>query len=126
MVVNGFVNVVITTIERRFGMRSSETGLIASGYDVASFLCLVPVTYFGGHEAASKPRWIGWGVVVLGIGALVFASPHLMAPPYRGDQHQDNTCLAMAQLQKEIDANNTILKIEGFSQVGLFLFMYGP
>lgn len=47
MVVNGFVNVVITTIERRFGLRSSETGLVAGGYDIASFLCLVPVTYFG-------------------------------------------------------------------------------
>ena len=117
MVVNGFVNVVITTIERRFGMRSSETGLIASGYDVASFLCLVPVTYLGGHPAASKPRWIGWGVVVLGIGALVFASPHLMAPAYRGDHHQDNTCLAMAQLKREIDANNTRLNIPPFSPV---------
>lgn len=47
MVVNGFVNVVITTIERRFGLKSSETGLVAGGYDIASFLCLVPVTYFG-------------------------------------------------------------------------------
>lgn len=47
MVVNGFVNVVITTIERRYGLRSSESGLVAGGYDVASFLCLVPVSYYG-------------------------------------------------------------------------------
>lgn len=47
MVVNGFVNVVITTIERRYGLRSSESGLVAGGYDVASFLCLIPVSYYG-------------------------------------------------------------------------------
>ena len=57
MVVNGFVNVVITTIERRFGLRSSQTGLIAGGYDIASFLTLVPVSYLGGRSKASKPRY---------------------------------------------------------------------
>lgn len=58
MVVNGFINVVITTIERRFGLKSSETGLIAGGYDIASFLLLVPVSYLGGRAKASKPRYI--------------------------------------------------------------------
>lgn len=57
MVVNGFVNVVITTIERRFGLKSSETGLIAGGYDIASFFLLVPVSYLGGRAKASKPRY---------------------------------------------------------------------
>lgn len=66
MVVNGFVNVVITTIERRFGLRSSQSGLVAGGYDIASFLCLVPVTYLGGRAGASKPRWIAWGIVLMG------------------------------------------------------------
>lgn len=58
MVVNGFVNVVITTIERRFGLRSSQTGLIAGGYDIASFLLLVPVSYLGGRSKASKLRYV--------------------------------------------------------------------
>lgn len=57
MVVNGFVNVVITTIEKRFGLKSSESGLIAGGYDIASFLLLVPVSYLGGRAKASKPRY---------------------------------------------------------------------
>lgn len=63
MVVNGFVNVVITTIERRFGLKSSETGLIAGGYDIASFLLLVPVSYLGGRAKASKPRYARMYVV---------------------------------------------------------------
>lgn len=60
---NGFVNVVITTIERRFGLKSSETGLIAGGYDIASFLLLVPVSYLGGRAKASKPRYARMYVV---------------------------------------------------------------
>lgn len=89
MVVNGFVNVVITTIERRFGLRSSQTGLVAGGYDMASFLCLVPVTYLGGRRGASKPRWLGFGVVIMGLGSLLFALPHFAAPMYSapGDVH---------------------------------------
>jgi MFS family permease len=92
LVVNGFVNVVITTIERRYGLRSSQTGLIASGYDIASFLFLVPVTYFGGRRGASKPRWIGWGVVIMGMGSFVFALPHFLVGQYRASGGDSNVC----------------------------------
>ncbi|XP_026319566.1 solute carrier organic anion transporter family member 4A1 [Hyposmocoma kahamanoa] len=91
MVVNGFVNVVITTIEKRFGLRSMQTGVIAGGYDMASFACLAPVTYLGGRTGASKPRWLGWGVLLMGTGSLLFALPHFLVSPYRaaGDEPDD-------------------------------------
>lgn len=92
MVVNGLVNIVITTIEKRFGMNSFQSGLIAGGYDVASFICLIPVTYFGGCKTASKPRWLGFGVIVMGIGSLVFASPHILYGKYKNMDAVINTC----------------------------------
>lgn len=92
MLVNGFVNVVITTIEKRFGLKSFQTGLIAGGYDVASFLCLIPVTYLGGRSKASKPKWIGFGVLVMGFGALVFSIPHFINGPYKISSVQPNIC----------------------------------
>ena len=55
--VNGFVNVVISNIERRYDLTSTETGTIASCYDIASVLCLIPVSYFGG--LGCKPRYLG-------------------------------------------------------------------
>lgn len=37
-------------------------------------------------------RYIGVGILVLGIGSLLFASPHYLAGPYRGGQQTENVC----------------------------------
>ncbi|XP_036321065.1 solute carrier organic anion transporter family member 4A1 [Rhagoletis pomonella] len=100
LIVNGFINVVITTIERRFGLRSRQTGLVASGYDIASFVCLVPVTYFGGRVGASKPKIVAWGVILMGIGSLTFALPHFLVSSYSATMSDSNVC-------QRIDANAT-------------------
>lgn len=84
---------MITTIEKRFGLRSSQTGLVASGYDIASFFVLVPVTYFGGRSNASKPRFIGIGMIVMGLGSLVFSLPHFLVGSYRATSVEANVCL---------------------------------
>ncbi|KAG5838559.1 hypothetical protein ANANG_G00224920 [Anguilla anguilla] len=44
MIVNGFINTVVTSIERRFDLRSYQTGLIASSYDIAACICLTFVS----------------------------------------------------------------------------------
>uniref|UniRef100_A0AAG5DGR6 Solute carrier organic anion transporter family member n=2 Tax=Anopheles atroparvus TaxID=41427 RepID=A0AAG5DGR6_ANOAO len=121
LVVNGFINVVITTIERRFGLRSTQTGLVASGYDIASFLCLVPVSYFGGRLGASKPRWIGWGVAVMGLGAFVFALPHFLVGQYRATNSDQNVCsvLALALDANGTSAGSVEALVEGCHNTGL-------
>lgn len=80
LVVNGFVNVVITSIERRFEIKSTDSGIIAGSYDVGTLICLVPVTYFGGH--ASKPVLIGLGMLIAGLGSFTFAMPHFTTGDY--------------------------------------------
>ncbi|XP_046382787.1 solute carrier organic anion transporter family member 4A1 isoform X2 [Ischnura elegans] len=79
MVVNGFLNASVSTIERRFGLQSWATGIIVGGYDVASFVCLLPVSFLGGRLTASKPAWLGGGILILGIGSLVFSAPQYFA-----------------------------------------------
>lgn len=83
MTVNGFVNTVVTSIERRYDLHSYESGLVASTYDLAACLCLAFVGYFGGR--GHKPRWLGWGVLTMGVGSLVFALPHFAAGPYEAE-----------------------------------------
>ncbi|XP_007952905.1 solute carrier organic anion transporter family member 4A1 [Orycteropus afer afer] len=80
MTVNGFINTVITSIERRFDLHSYQSGLVASAYDIAACLCLTFVSYFGG--SGHKPRWLGWGVLLMGLGSFVFALPHFTAGRY--------------------------------------------
>ena len=92
MIVNGFINVIISSLEKRFDLKSTDSGLIASSYDVAVIVCLVPVTYFGG--LGSKPRWLGLGMVLVGLGAYVFTLPHFSTEQYRfsDTEHSETTC----------------------------------
>ena len=92
MVVNGFVNVVISTVERRFQISSTESGTIASCYDMAAVLCLVPVSYLGGR--GRKPVYLAVGMFVLGLGSFVFSLPHFTTPAYRLGQARDSLCAA--------------------------------
>ncbi|OCT62430.1 solute carrier organic anion transporter family member 4A1 [Xenopus laevis] len=87
MTVNGFLNTVITTIERRFDLRSYHSGLIASSYDIAACLFLTFVSYFGGN--GHKPRWLGWGVFIMGIGSFIFALPHFTTDSYETNFSSD-------------------------------------
>lgn len=93
MIINGFINTIITSIERRFDLRSYQTGLIASSYDVAACICLAFVSYFGG--TGHKPRWLGLGMLIMALGSLVFTLPHFTSAPYRvGVSEQTELCSA--------------------------------
>eukprot|EP00092_Neocalanus_flemingeri_P074323 GFUD01091869.1.p1 GENE.GFUD01091869.1~~GFUD01091869.1.p1 ORF type:complete len:690 (-),score=109.23 GFUD01091869.1:36-2105(-) len=80
--INGLVNVVITSIERRFGLQSTQSGIIASSYDIGSLIIMIPVSYLGGKAGASKPRWIAGGMLVMGLGSLVWTLPHFSTEAY--------------------------------------------
>lgn len=86
----GLVNVVITTIERRYHLSSSETGIIASSYDIASLICLLPVSYFGGRKHRS--RWLASGIAVVGVGGLLFSLPHYLSGFYEASLSSSNLC----------------------------------
>jgi len=82
MCINGLVNVVITSIERRFGLQSAQSGIIASSYDIGSLIIMIPVSYLGGKAAAKKPKWIAGGLLCMGLGSLVWTIPHFSTAPY--------------------------------------------
>ncbi|KAL5014867.1 hypothetical protein ScPMuIL_009137 [Solemya velum] len=103
MVVNGFVNVNISSLERRFSLSSTESGLIASCYDIASVLCLIPISYFGG--LGSKPRYLGIGIFIMGVGSFVFSLPHFMTDLYKFEQSDQDTCRTEALNDTICDIN---------------------
>ncbi|XP_007653972.1 solute carrier organic anion transporter family member 4A1 isoform X1 [Ornithorhynchus anatinus] len=81
MTVNGLINTVITSLERRFDLHSYQSGLIASSYDIAACVCLTFVSYFGGN--GHKPQWLGWGILVMGFGSFVFTLPQFATSSYK-------------------------------------------
>ncbi|XP_071804429.1 solute carrier organic anion transporter family member 4A1-like [Asterias amurensis] len=80
LVINGYINVGVATIERRFELSSSATGLIVSMYDITCAVLVLFVTYIGGQ--GHKPRWLSWGLIIMGTGSLIFALPHFTTGLY--------------------------------------------
>ncbi|XP_004586346.2 solute carrier organic anion transporter family member 4C1 [Ochotona princeps] len=91
IVVNGLVNISISTIEKRYEMKSSLTGLISSSYDISFCVLSVFVSFFG--ERGHKPRWLAFASFMIGLGALVFSLPQFFSGQYHLGSIFKDTCL---------------------------------
>lgn len=73
---SGYINSVITTIEKRFDISSSYSGIITSSFEIGNVITIIFVSYLGSRRHI--PVWIGIGAIVMGIGSLVFMLPHVV------------------------------------------------
>jgi len=96
MSTKGLIAVVMSTIERRFGLSSSQSAWIAVAFEVAGVPALLVIGYFG--STVRRPVWIGNGMIMIGIGLGIFTIPHFAAPPYRFTESSDsiNLCVETA------------------------------
>ncbi|KAL1430499.1 hypothetical protein MTO96_014942 [Rhipicephalus appendiculatus] len=85
LITNGCVNSNLATIEKRYQLRSVESGLIGSLYSV-----LLPVTHFGKDK--NKPLMMAFGTCLMGVGTLTMALPYFVGPPYSFSQPRPDTC----------------------------------
>ncbi|CAN8017931.1 unnamed protein product [Ixodes persulcatus] len=72
----GYVNSVITTIEKRFDIPSRVSGAISSSFEIGNLFTIIFVSYLGSHRHI--PVWIGKGTIVMAIGSFVFSLPYFM------------------------------------------------
>lgn len=68
--------VSLTTLEKRFQIPSSTTGIVLTGNEISQILLSLILSYVGGHR--NRPRWIAWGVMCCALSCFILASPHFI------------------------------------------------
>ncbi|XP_043834592.1 solute carrier organic anion transporter family member 4C1-like [Dromiciops gliroides] len=106
IVVNGLVNISISTIEKRYELKSSLTGLVSSSYDISFCLLSLFVSFFG--ERGHKPRWLAFASFMIGLGSLVFSLPHFTSGEYRFGSIFEDTCPATGNISSCRDATSNL------------------
>ncbi|XP_051011645.1 solute carrier organic anion transporter family member 1B3, partial [Acomys russatus] len=86
----------ITQIERRFDISSSTAGLIDGSFEIGNLLVIVFVSYFG--SKLHRPKLIGIGCFIMGVGAILTALPHFFMGYYRYSTENDINSLENSTL----------------------------
>ncbi|GLG98073.1 Solute carrier organic anion transporter family member [Gryllus bimaculatus] len=101
---SGYINSVITTIEKRFEIPSSLSGLIASSYEIGNVITVIFVSYLGSRRHI--PVWIAVGSVIMGIGSVIFMVPHFIAEPHLSstmtNTSSDNICRGVSVREQDM------------------------
>ena len=80
MVNSGLFPVIISSIERRYGFNSTQSGFLLSSYDIVSAILVVIVTNYG--HRAHRPVWLARGMMLLGAGCFLVTVPHWVSGVY--------------------------------------------
>ena len=76
----GYRNSVITTIEKRFEISSSMSGVLGGALEVGSLLATLYISYFCANSHI--PRCIALSSLCCALGALIYALPHFISNSY--------------------------------------------
>ncbi|KAM6158535.1 solute carrier organic anion transporter family member 2B1 [Rhynchocyon petersi] len=89
LMTSGYLKSSISTVEKRFGLSSQTSGLLAAFNEVGNTALIVFVSYFGSR--VHRPRLIGCGAILVSLAGLLMSLPHFISEPYRYDHtsHED-------------------------------------
>ncbi|CAC5400498.1 SLCO4A [Mytilus coruscus] len=78
--VNGVTNIVLTTLERRFSLPSSQSALIVSSTDIGAVIFVLFVSFYGAKK--NRAVVVGLGTLIMSLGSFLFLIPHFATDPY--------------------------------------------
>jgi MFS family permease len=89
ILMNGAMNVVLSSLQKEFYLSSRDIGIYISVYDIGSLVssCFVPIL----GSRGSKPRWIAFGMFMLCLGCLVNVTSHFLKPQSSTDMTYNET-----------------------------------
>ncbi|XP_046573481.1 solute carrier organic anion transporter family member 4A1-like [Haliotis rubra] len=117
--INGVTNAIISSLETRFELSSSLSGLIISSNDFLALFLVLVISYYGATR--NKPRLIAGGIFLLGLGSFVFALPHFIAGVYNyksSDVHE-TSCTEIG------NSTECGVRKESYLQNYVYFFMLG-
>ncbi|XP_045220765.2 solute carrier organic anion transporter family member 1B1 isoform X1 [Macaca fascicularis] len=122
----------IIHIERRFEISSSLVGFIDGSFEIGNLLVIVFVSYFG--SKLHRPKLIGIGCFIMGIGGVLTALPHFFMGYYRYskeiniDSSENSTStLSTCLINQIVSLNRTSPEIVGkgcVKESGSYMWMY--
>ena len=71
---------------------------------------MIGISYYGGRIGTSKPKYISLGLIVMGIGSLMFTIPHFITDNYLQAFDQNNLSLS-------VENQNDLCNIGGLVEV---------
>ncbi|XP_077989835.1 solute carrier organic anion transporter family member 3A1-like [Glandiceps talaboti] len=86
-----YSNSVLTTIERRYNLNSSQLSSLVSIAQAGVLLTIMPVSYLGGRPSSSRPRWVGCGLITVALGNFIATIPHFILGQYTYSGSNDVT-----------------------------------
>ena len=96
LLVSGYTSSIVTTLERRYDLQSSQMGFMISSYDIIATFAVLLVSYFG--DRYNRARCLGFGALLISLGAMVFSLPQWFGEEY--DKYSSDD---------ELAANNSML-----------------
>ncbi|XP_046672746.1 solute carrier organic anion transporter family member 74D-like [Homalodisca vitripennis] len=108
---NAYFNGTITTLEKRFKIPSTNTGIIIVGGEISQLFLGLLLNYYGGK--GHRPRWIAFGVYTVVAYCLMNALCHLLYGP-----GQDALFLT-EEFGGHLDLNTTARLIDAQNRKGL-------
>ncbi|XP_077984745.1 solute carrier organic anion transporter family member 3A1-like [Glandiceps talaboti] len=120
-------------MERRYNLSTSHLSSLISIGQAAVLIAIMPVSYLGGRPSSSRPRWIGCGLLTLGLSTFIMTLPHFLLGEYRysdtAHMHNDtiemNLCSENITLEDRDSACNIEKKTTKDSEVAYIIMVIG-
>lgn len=99
-----YTNGIISTLEKQYKLSSSKIGIMYALEDLISGIIAIVVPYY--TSRGHYPRWISFGLFLLGISLLMQSSPYAIFGPGR------DALSLTEEFGDEISINGTIESIQ--------------